>query len=154
MIGRGAGWTKVFSILSLILLSFYFHLTFKIVFPSLPPWTSNALCSFFHSPQLNHVISIFISAFCMTEIPFFWLAASQFASVTTDMIPDFLFIYAAEGRWAFPAESKVFNLFRLAQFTNSFLSVCCCVQDTLYENIKLYLSNRTCCWDMLERLTF
>lgn len=48
--------------------------------------------------------------------------------------------------------NKALNLFRFAQFTDSFLSPCSCIQDTLYENRKLYLSNRTCrtCWDLTD----
>lgn len=46
--------------------------------------------------------------------------------------------------------NKVFNLFRFDQFTKSFLLLCCCIQDSLYENIKLHPSNWTCCWDWTD----
>lgn len=93
----------------------------------------------------------------MTELTFSWLATSQFACVkykrlvsTTDMILNFLFAFCWKSLVIVCSINKL-NLFRLTQFPNSFPSLSCCIQNTLYKNIKLYLSNRTCCWDSTDQ---
>lgn len=130
-------------------------------FPLLPPWTSNALCNFFHAPsQLNHSDFYFYFSFLHDRAHLFLtrclsicichMQAAGFHSPTFWM--DVMFAFCWKSPVILCSKNSVLNLFRLStlillQFTNSFLPLCCCIQNTLYENRKLYLSNRTCCWD-------